>query len=91
MEVSSKTQRESRKDTRKIHSPRESDVIAKDDTVVEPGHTQSAPTNDDYGQEAMIHDMFVNECFTICLFISPDLDGFHDMFVHREPQMRHYR
>ena len=30
VEVSPKTQRESRKDTRKIHSPRESEVIAKD-------------------------------------------------------------
>jgi hypothetical protein len=41
----------------------------------------------------MFHGMFVKTfytfeiftiCFTICLFISPDLDGhmFHDMFVH---------
>ena len=35
-------------------------------------------------------------CFTICLFISPDLDGhrhhdmFHDMFVHKSgPKMKY--
>jgi hypothetical protein len=47
--VNLKTQRESREDTRGIHSPRESDVIAKGDKVAEPRHTQSAPTNNDMG------------------------------------------
>ena len=52
-------------------------------------HSTSKPSPDTF------HDMFVYEsglirrdqgttiCFTICFFISPDLDG------HRAPQMRH--
>jgi len=57
-EVNLKAQHESREDTRGIHSPRESDVIAKGDKIAEPRHTQSAPTNDDMGKDNGKRPMF---------------------------------
>ena len=50
-EVSLKTQRESRKDDRAFHSPRESDVISKGDEVAESRYTRGVSTNDDQGKD----------------------------------------
>ena len=61
----------------------------------ESGHGRIQGTkNETLATFTICYDMFVF-CFTICLFISPDLDGyrapkkaltlqdmFHDMFVH---------
>ena len=58
----------------------------------------------DMFHDMFVHDMFVSlvrtqtVCFTICLFISPDLDGIcfticlfisPDLDGHRAPQLRH--